>query len=116
MVLRFDPYQIFKSSKTPAGLYARQKWLDEKSTPSWQADFEQTVRQLWREQLPNGSWKNSEIETVRRLFGLHLTVRHETEHIAKALDWLIGTGYQALKRHRKAKRFRPEGRPCSQSQ
>ncbi len=101
MPLRFDIYQIFKPSKTPAGLYARQKWLDHESTPSWQADFKQTVRQLWRGQLPNGSWEHSEMETVRRLFGLHLTVRHETEHISRALAWLIGTGYEAFKGYRK---------------
>ncbi|UCG12024.1 MAG: hypothetical protein JSU72_16130 [Deltaproteobacteria bacterium] len=108
MFLRFDPYQIFKCSRTPAGLYVRQKWLDEESTPSWQADFEHTVRQLWREQLSNGSWEHSEIETVRRLFGLHLTVRYETEGITKALEWLIDTGYQAFKGYRKTLRFRQE--------
>lgn len=27
--LRYNPLQIFKASKTPAGLYARQKWRDE---------------------------------------------------------------------------------------
>ena len=26
MKLRNDPYQIFRHSRTPAGLYARQKW------------------------------------------------------------------------------------------
>ncbi len=108
MSLRFDPYQIFKFSKTPAGLYARQKWLDEESTPLWQADSKQTVQQLWREQLSNGSWEHSEIETVHRLFGLHLTVRYKTEHITKALEWLIDTGYQAFKGYRKIMRFRQE--------
>ena len=27
MNLRYDPYQVFWSSKTPVGLYARQQWL-----------------------------------------------------------------------------------------
>jgi hypothetical protein len=106
--LRFDPYQIFKSSKTPAGLYGRQKWLDEESTPAWQADFEQTVRQLWREQLSNGSWAHSEVETVQRLFGLHLTVRYETEQIIKAVEWLIAKRCQAFKGYGKNMRFSQE--------
>ena len=92
MYLRFDPCQIFEPSKTPVGLYARQKWLDEEATPSWQAHFEQTVQKLCRAQLSNGSWENSEIETVRRLYGLHLTVRYKTEQIAKALEWLTDDG------------------------
>ena len=108
MSLRFDPYQIFKSSKTPAGLYARQKWLDEEPTLSWQADYEQAVRKLWREQLSNGSWAHSKVETVRRLFGLHLTVRYETEQIIRAMEWLIDKGCQAFKKYRKTIRFSQE--------
>ena len=108
MTLRFDPYQIFKSSKTPAGLYGRQKWLDEESTPSWQADFKQTVRQLQREQMSNGSWAHSEVETMRRLFGFHLTVRYETEYIKKAMEWLIDKGCQAFKGTCRTVRFSQE--------
>lgn len=40
------PYTIFKSSPTPAGLYARQKWLDEAGTAGWQADFAACVAHL----------------------------------------------------------------------
>jgi len=29
--LRYDPYRIFRSSRTPPGLYARQKWLHEET-------------------------------------------------------------------------------------
>ena len=32
MKLHFDPYQIFRFSRTPPGLYARQKWLEEAGT------------------------------------------------------------------------------------
>jgi hypothetical protein len=38
MKLRYDPYQIFQFSKTPVGLYARQKWLGEAETPQWRID------------------------------------------------------------------------------
>lgn len=89
MLLRFDPYQVFRSSKTPAGLYARQKWLDEKSTLSWQVDFQATVDALLAGQSSDGSWGQSVARTIQRLFGLHLTVRSQNEHINKALVWLM---------------------------
>ena len=40
MKLRHDPFQVFRVSKTPAGIYARQKWLGEADTPEWQRDFQ----------------------------------------------------------------------------
>ena len=74
MKLRYDPYQVFRFSKTPAGLYARQKWLGEAETDQWKIDFKETVADLMADQLPDGSWSRSTIETIKRLFGLHLTV------------------------------------------
>lgn len=44
MNLRYDPFQVFRSSKTPAGLYARQKWLGEAGSPQWKIDFQQFDR------------------------------------------------------------------------
>ena len=35
MRLRNDPYQIFRHSRTAAGLYARQKWLGEAESSQW---------------------------------------------------------------------------------
>ncbi len=87
--MRFNPLQIFKASKSPAGLYARRKWLDEAQTSAWQNDFHETVTSLLAGQSADGSWLQSPLETVRRLFGLHLTVRDRTEEINKALGWLI---------------------------
>ena len=87
--LRYDPLQIFKASKTPAGLYARQKWLDESGTEQWQDDFHETLHSLMSGQSDDGSWNASPLESVRRLFGLHLTLRNKTEEIEKALDWLM---------------------------
>jgi len=87
--LLHDPLQIFKASKTPAGLYARQKWLGEVETSKWQDDFHETVLSLMKGQSGDGSWNDSPLETVRRLFGLHLTLRESTEDIEKALGWLI---------------------------
>lgn len=90
MKLRHDPFQVFRSSKTPAGLYARQKWLQTDDTPQWQKDFRETVRTLLDKQLPDGSWHRSPLPTIARLFGLHLTVRSASRQIEHALTWLLG--------------------------
>jgi hypothetical protein len=87
--LSHRPFQIFKESKTPAGLYARQKWLGESDTSQWQDDFHETVLSLMNGQSDDGSWNQSPIESIRRLFGLHLTLRNRTGEIEKALDWLM---------------------------
>ncbi len=89
MTLRYDPLQIFQASTTPAGLYARQKWLQEQQNPQWQADFESTVARLQKGQSADGSWRHSPVMTIAHLFGLHLTIRHPTPSIYKALDWLL---------------------------
>jgi hypothetical protein len=87
--LRHDPINVFYSSKTPVGLYARQKWLNHGDTLTWKNDFRKTVDELFSGQLPNGSWDNFLLTTVHRLFGLHLTVRNSNERIEKALEWLL---------------------------
>jgi len=89
MNLRYDPYQIFRSSKTPAGLYARQKWLGEAENRQWKMDFEETVSTLFADQLPDGSWDHGSVATFKKLFGLHLTVRSTTAEIDAALSWLL---------------------------
>jgi hypothetical protein len=90
MKLRYDPYHVFRFSKTPAGLYARQKWLGEAETDRWKIDFKETVAALLADQLPDGSWSCSSIKTIKCLFGLHLTVRSSTAQIDAALAWLLG--------------------------
>jgi hypothetical protein len=87
---KHEPYGLFRSSATPAGLYARQKWLKEPPTASWKADFSATVAKLHHGQSSNGLWRNSVVETIQRLFGLHLTVRHPDPSIEKGLDALLG--------------------------
>ena len=87
--LRHNPFQIFKASKTPTGLYARQKWLGESGTSEWQDAFHETVLSLMNGQSDDGSWNQSPLESIRRLFGLHLTLRNMTGEIEKALGWLI---------------------------
>lgn len=86
---KYDPLQVFAGSKTPPGLYARQKWRREEGSDTWRRDFEATVKELRAGQLANGSWDNSEIITIQRLFGLHLTVREPDESIGRALGWLL---------------------------
>ena len=87
--LKYDPYPVFQTGQTPAGLYARQKWLKEAGTPGWLKDYDRTVKDLLDGQCRDGSWKGSVIETIRRLFGLHLTVRDPTPPVVRALDWLF---------------------------
>jgi len=85
-----DPLVVFKHSKSPAGLYARQKWLDESGKNQWREDFLETVGYLYHGQCSDGSWDHSPMETIRRLFGLHLTVRAGDRSIEAALHWLDG--------------------------
>ena len=89
MKLRFDPLQIFTSSQTPVGLYARQKWLGEEKTSKWQADFQACVKGLFKNQAANGSWDQNPLTTIKRLFGLHLTLRSASSPIKTALGWLL---------------------------
>ena len=83
------PYAIFRSSRTPPGLYARQKWLQEASSPLWKTDFDATVSDLLQGRSDGGLWSGSPIETIHRLFGLHLTVRAPNPAIDKSLDALL---------------------------
>lgn len=89
MKLPYNPYQIFSASKTPAGLYARQKWLGQAGTRQWRTDFEETVTTLFSDQADDGSWQQSDVETITKLFGLHLTVRESSSRIDAALNWLL---------------------------
>jgi hypothetical protein len=89
MNLRWNPYQVFEQSKTPAGLYARKKWLSKENHSSFKHDFEETVCFLLSGQSPDGSWDQSFIKTVKRLFALHLTVRDEIDAVKRGLDWLL---------------------------
>jgi hypothetical protein len=91
-----DPYAVFRFSSTPAGLYARQKWLGESSTPEWQDDYTTAVDNLVRGQSADGLWPGAAIETIQRLFGLHLTVRHPDPCIDKGLDALLGIASAAM--------------------
>ena len=91
-----DPYAVFRSSTTPAGLYARQKWLGEAWTPQWKEDFTAAVAELFRGQSEDGLWRKSAIETIHRLFGLHLTVRNPDPRIDRGLEALLGIALAAL--------------------
>jgi hypothetical protein len=79
MKLRYDPYQVFRCSKTPAGLYARQKWLGEAQSLQWETDFQQLVtahldfplaesqlerafKRIYENQNLDGTWSRSEPE------------------------------------------------------
>ncbi len=87
--LRQLPLQVFEGSSSPAGLYARQKWMGESNHRRWHKDFSNTVAALAAKQAPDGSWDGSVGETAKRLFGLHLTVRDADGVVEKGLDWLL---------------------------
>jgi len=87
-MLKYDPLAVFRTSTTPAGLYARNRWIGLEHDPAWRVDFDKTVSALRRGQLKNGGWADSPLLTINRLFGLHLTVREPDERINNALDWL----------------------------
>ncbi len=53
-LLRYDPLHIFRNSRTPAALYARQKWMHEGETKHWKSDFDAIVDDLLSEQGRNG--------------------------------------------------------------
>jgi hypothetical protein len=89
LAIPYDPYRIFNSSSSPAGLYARKKWLGQEKERSWQNDFNNTVAVLLEGQSTDGGWHGSFITTVRRLFGLHLTVREPNEQVRRGLDWIF---------------------------
>jgi len=100
MRLRYNPFDIFTSSTTPAGLYARRNWLHEQTAATLKADFQETVIGLLSSQASDGSWDHSVVKTVHRLFGLHLTVRAQSEPINKALDWLLDQTLATFPRRR----------------
>jgi hypothetical protein len=89
MKLRKDPYQVFRFSRTPAGLYARQKWLGEAQRSQWKMDFQETVSLLVANQSHDGSWHHETVTTIKHLFGLHLTVRSSNAQTEAALTWLM---------------------------
>ncbi len=94
MKLRYDPFQIFKSAKTPASIYARQKWLGQHNKDQWQTDFNSATARLRDGQAADGSWNQSIPQTIDHLFGLHLTIRESNTEIDKALDWLLAQTVQ----------------------
>jgi hypothetical protein len=87
--LPYDPYMCFTGSTSPVGLYARQKWIGTEGDSAWQTDFDDCVALLADGQSQDGSWDGAFIRTVYRLFGLHLTLKHPTKEIEKALEWLF---------------------------
>lgn len=96
--LPYHPWACFRGSRTPCGLYARQKWLAEASSVGWQRDFKATVAELCSGQGTSGLWEDSPLETVHRLFGLHLTVRDADASIDRALNALLETALKPARR------------------
>lgn len=89
MKWRYDPFDVFRDSKTPAGLYARKKWLGQGTDPGYRRDEAEAVRFLLSGQSSDGAWGRSFLRTIQRLFGLHLTVREDIEPVQRGLEWLV---------------------------
>ena len=102
--MKTDPYQVFRHSDSPVGIYARQKWLGEGNEAAWKNDFDRVVTRLLSRQSADGSWNHSVMTTIHRLFGLHLTVRNPTPPIDNALDWITALAFEDLSRFRKDRR------------
>jgi len=100
-MLNADPYYVFRHSRSPVGLYARQKWLGEEKDPRWREAFDAAVKRLLAGQSADGSWNQSIVTTIQRLFGLHLTVRNPNDSINGALDWLMAVAFEELSRLRR---------------
>ena len=92
--IKHNPYEIFKESTTPPGLYARQKWLNQGKSKSYRIDFDATVVQL--KSTTEGYVDQSEriLDMLHRLFGLHLTERDLNPFIENTLSHII-TEYSA---------------------
>ncbi|MCB2225506.1 MAG: hypothetical protein KQH53_02430 [Desulfarculaceae bacterium] len=85
--LKYDPLTPFVFSTSPAGLYARQRWLGGDARLA--IDMKARVAALKKGQRQDGSWGGSPLESLRRLFGLHLTQREPDPAVERALDWLL---------------------------
>ena len=109
MQLRHNPLQIFKNSKTPAGLYARQKWLKKSATAEWKKDYDQTVAALLSTPFPEIENGAMACKVITRLFGLHLTVRSATPQIHATLSRLLDLIH--LESDQIELKIRDDGRP-----
>jgi len=89
MKWRYDPFDVFRHSRTPVGLYARKKWLNQGTGSEYRRDEAETVRFLLSGQSSDGSWGGSFLRTIQNLFGLHLTVRDAIEPVRNGLEWLL---------------------------
>ncbi|MFH2125957.1 MAG: hypothetical protein ABIK12_05540 [Pseudomonadota bacterium] len=84
--LAHDPLAPFADSRSPAGLYARSRWLG--GAPRLGRDMARAVAALRRGQRADGSWGGSPLITLGRLFGLHLTQRDPDPAVERGLDRL----------------------------
>jgi hypothetical protein len=89
MKWRYDPFDVFRHNRTPVGLYARKKWLNQGTGSEYRRDEAETVRFLLSGQSSDGSWGGSFLRTIQNLFGLHLTVRDAIEPVRSGLEWLV---------------------------
>ena len=87
--IKYNPYAIFKESRTPPGLYARQKWLNEGKSEQYGADFTTTVAELKSPFSDYSDRFERILDALHRLFGLHLTVREVEPFINTILGDLI---------------------------
>ena len=86
MIIKYDPYSVFRKGISPASLYARKKWLGESESDEWKNDYRKTVADIVSGGiLPD----NNMTDAVKNLFALHLTVRDKTPEITDAVLKLL---------------------------
>ncbi len=95
-LLRYDPYQIFRSRTSPFAIYARRKWLGEESESS-RMIADQIVTKLIEAQNPNGSWNDSVVETIQNLHLISLLAPKFNGRTKKAVDWLLEKDYEPMR-------------------
>lgn len=87
--IKHNPYEIFKKSTTPPGLYARQRWLNQGKTKAYRSDFDATVAQLKSTTVDYVDQSERILDMLHRLFGLHLTERDLNPFIENTLSHII---------------------------
>jgi hypothetical protein len=87
--LRHSPYTIFQDSRTPPGLYARKKWLNQGETERYRTHFDAAVALLKSSAIDSGKRFERTLCRLHQLFGLHLTVRNPDPFIETTLSEVI---------------------------
>ena len=99
ILLRYNPFNIFRGKISPVSLYARKKWLGEAGETVFENDFNKTLRKLTESCFRDDS---DLLEKIEILFSLHLTKRETTSEIDNTIDSLISESDILFETHDKS--------------